>query len=79
MSRLGGNSPADKGRDRQRLRNKLREQGVRPLIRHREFRPINYAHNAWIGGTLHSQKALSETVFSVVKRTLGDTVRARNW
>jgi len=26
------------------LRDKLREEGVRPLIKHREFRPIDHAH-----------------------------------
>ncbi|RQG89381.1 IS5 family transposase [Natrarchaeobius chitinivorans] len=70
---------ADKGYDWQRLRDKLREEDVRPLIKHREFRPIDHAHNARINGTLYGQRALSETVFSVIKRTLGDAVRARSW
>lgn len=30
------------------LREKLREDGVRPLIKHLEFRPIDHAHNARI-------------------------------
>ena len=70
---------ADKGYDWQQLRDKLREEGVRPLIKHREFRPIDHAHNARIDGTLYGQRALSETVFSVIKRTLGNAVRARSW
>jgi len=70
---------ADKGYDWQQLRDKLREEGVRPLIKHREFRPIDCAHNARIDGSLYGQRALSETVFSVIKRTLGDAVRARSW
>ncbi|ELY60980.1 IS5 family transposase [Natronococcus jeotgali] len=70
---------ADKGYDWQQLRDKLREEDVRPLIKHREFRPIDHAHNARIDGTLYGQRALSETVFSVIKRTLGDAVRARSW
>ena len=41
---------ADKGYDWQQLREKLREEGVRPLIKHREFRPIDCAHNARIDG-----------------------------
>ncbi len=32
-----------------------------------------------IDGTLYGQRALFETVFSVIKRTLGDAVRARSW
>ncbi|MEY7851744.1 IS5 family transposase [Natrarchaeobius sp. A-rgal3] len=70
---------ADKGYDWQRLRDKLREEDVRPLIKHREFRPIDHAHNARIDETLYGQRALSETVFSVIKRTLGNAVRARSW
>ncbi len=57
----------------------MREEDVRPLIKHREFCPIDHAHNARIDGTLYSQRALSETVFSVNKRTLGNAVRARSW
>ncbi len=32
------------------LREKLHEEGVRPLIKHREFRSIEHAHNARIEG-----------------------------
>ncbi|OYR50460.1 IS5/IS1182 family transposase [Halorubrum sp. Ea1] len=70
---------ADKGYDWQQLREKLREEDVRPLIKHREFRPIDCAHNARIDGSLYGQRALSETVFSTIKRTLGHAVRARAW
>jgi IS5 family transposase len=70
---------ADKGDDWQRLGEKLREEGVRPLIKHREFHPIDCAHNARIDGSLYGQRALSETVFSTIKRTLGHAVRARAW
>ncbi|AHG02180.1 hypothetical protein HALLA_19975 (plasmid) [Halostagnicola larsenii XH-48] len=52
---------------------------MRPLIKHREFRPIDHAHNARIDGTLYGQSALSVTVFSVIKRTLGVAERARSW
>jgi len=76
-----GNSPAaatgeiaslaaDKGYDWMQLREKLREEGVRPLIKHREFRPVDCAHNARIDESLYGQRALSETVFSTIKRTL---------
>ncbi len=42
---------ADKGCDWQQLREKLREEDVRPLIKHREFRPIDcarYARSRWV-------------------------------
>jgi len=61
------------------LREKLREDGVRPLIKPREFRPIDHAHNARIDGTRYRQRAMCETVFSAIKRTLGDAVHARTW
>ncbi|GAB7021205.1 IS5 family transposase [Halostagnicola bangensis] len=70
---------ADKGYDWQQLRDKLRVKDVRPLIKHREFRPIDPRVMRVIDGTLYGQRALSETVFSVSKRTLGDAVRARSW
>ncbi|MFC7132365.1 MULTISPECIES: IS5 family transposase [Salinibaculum] len=70
---------ADKGYDWMELREKLREEGVRPLIRHREFRPIDHAHNARIDGPRYRQRSMCETVFSTIKRTLGDAVRARAW
>jgi IS5 family transposase len=52
---------------------------VRPLIKHRIFQPIDHAHNARIDGPLYRQRSMCETVFSMIKRTLGDAVRARAW
>jgi len=51
---------------------------VRPLIKHREFRPIDHAHNARIDEALYGQRALSETVLSVIKRTLGASDQRNN-
>jgi IS5 family transposase len=62
-----------------KLREKPREEGVRPLIKHREFRPIDHAQNARIDGPRYRQRSTCETVFSTIKRTLGDAVRARAW
>jgi len=70
---------ADKGYDWMRLRENLREEDVRPLIKHRIFRPIDHAHNARVDGPRYRQRAMCETVFSAIKRTLGDAVRARAW
>jgi IS5 family transposase len=39
---------ADKGYDWMQLREKRREKGMRPLIKHREFRPVDHAHDARI-------------------------------
>ncbi|WP_227134348.1 IS5 family transposase [Halorubellus salinus] len=70
---------ADKGYDWMQLRENLREEGVRPLIKHRVFQPIDHAHNARVDGPRYRQRAMCETVFSTIKRTLGDAVRARTW
>jgi IS5 family transposase len=56
-----------------------REEGVRPLIKHREFRSIDHAHNARIDRPRYRQRAIWETVFSTIKRTLGNAARARTW
>ena len=68
---------ADKGHDWMNLREKLREDGVRPLINRLEFRPIDHAHDARICGPRYRQRSTHETVFSTTKRTLGDAMRAR--
>ncbi|MBC9987865.1 IS5 family transposase [Haloferax sp. AS1] len=70
---------ADKGYDWMDLREKLREEDVRPLIKHRIFRPIDHAHNARVDGPRYRQRSMCETVFSSIKRTHGDAVRARTW
>ncbi|ODR80831.1 transposase [Haladaptatus sp. W1] len=70
---------ADKGYDWMQLREKLREEGVRPLIKHRIFRPIDHAHNARVDGPRYRQRSMCETVFSAIKRTHGVAVRARTW
>jgi IS5 family transposase len=70
---------ADKGYDWMDLREKLREEGVRPLIKHRLFRPIDHAHNARVDGPRYRQRSMCETVFSAIKRSHGDAVRARTW
>jgi len=40
----------DKGYDWMVLHEKLRDKGVRPLLKHQEFRPVNHAHNVRIDG-----------------------------
>ncbi|WP_121823685.1 IS5 family transposase [Halostella salina] len=70
---------ADKGYDWMDLREKLREEDVRPLIKHRIFRPIDHAHNARVDGPRYRQRSMCETVFSSIKRTHGVAVRARTW
>ena len=70
---------ADKGYDKNALREQLRELGIRPLIKHRIFAPYDHAHNARIDENLYAQRSMTETVNSAVKRSLGFAVRAREW
>ena len=70
---------ADKGFDDAAFRDKLRARGVRPFIRHRLFPPIDHAHDARIDAVLYGQRWMSETAFSITKRSLGSAVRSRAW
>lgn len=70
---------ADKGDDSKPFREKLREEGVRPVIKHRLFNPIDHAHNARLSEELYNQRALSETVNSTIKRSIRENVSTRAW
>jgi IS5 family transposase len=70
---------ADKGYDKNALREALREMGIRPLIKHRIMAPYDHAHNARIDDERYNQRSMTETVNSAVKRSLGFAVRARAW
>jgi IS5 family transposase len=70
---------ADKGYDKNALREALREMGIRPLIKHRVMAPYDHAHNARIDDERYNQRSMTETVNSAVKRSLGFAVRARAW
>ena len=49
---------ADKGYDSRRFRENFRDCGVRPLIKHRIYTPIDHAHNARINEKLCSVGSL---------------------
>jgi IS5 family transposase len=70
---------ADKGYDCNWLREDLRNLTIRPLIKHCINAPYDHAHNARIDDEIYGQRAMSETVFSSVKRSLGVALRARSW
>ena len=61
------------------FRDELRENDIRPLIKHRIVNSLDHAHNARIDGERYHQRSMSGTVFSSIKRTLGSPVRARSW
>jgi IS5 family transposase len=70
---------ADKGYDSTAFRDQLRENGVRPLIKHRIYKPIDHAHNARMDADRYNQRSLTETVNSVIKRSILDSVHSRTW
>jgi IS5 family transposase len=70
---------ADKGYDAKTFRDELRENGVRPLIKHRLYSSLDRAHNARMNSRWYNRRWMVETAFSTIKRTLGSAVRAQSW
>jgi IS5 family transposase len=70
---------ADKGYGSQPLHETLREMGIRPLVKDRVFVPYDHAHNARIEDDLYNLRSMTETANSLVKRSYGSAVRAREW
>jgi IS5 family transposase len=70
---------ADKGYDWDELREALREADVRPVTKHREFSPLDLAHNARHDDDTYHQRSIVESVFFALKQRYGDTLRARTW
>ena len=51
---------ADKGYDWDDLREELREADVRPVIKHREFSPLDAAHNARHDDDIYHRRSIVE-------------------
>jgi IS5 family transposase len=69
---------ADKGYDWDALRHRLRDADVRPVIKHREFAPLDIAHNVRQDDNTYCRSAV-EAIFFALKQRYGDTLRARTW
>jgi IS5 family transposase len=69
----------DKGYDDKEIRDYARKLGIRPLIPHREFKPIDKAHNARMDKKEKNKRVMNETVNSMIKRKYGDHVNSVNW
>ncbi|WP_225335217.1 IS5 family transposase [Halomicrobium urmianum] len=69
----------DKGYDDQSLRDALRSDGVRPVIKHRLFAHYDHAHNARLDSDLYGQRWMAESAFSAIKRRYGSAVRPGIW
>ena len=71
--------PADKGYDDKIVREGLRRLGIRPLIKHREFKPIDKANNKRMKDKDYHQRSMSESVNSMVKRKHDDTLHTKSY
>lgn len=70
---------ADKGYDWELLRHKLRSEGVRPVIKYREFGWHGVANNVLLDDTTYHQRSNIESTFFALRRKYGEIVRARTW
>jgi len=71
--------PADKGYDDKGVRDKLRQLGIRPLIKHSEFKSIDKAHNKRVKKKDCGRRSLGETINSMVKRKYDDTLHTKGY
>lgn len=65
---------ADKGFDSDPLRRIRQAHGVEPVIKHREFTPLDQAQNRLQDEHVYHQRTASETGFRVLKQQFGDRV-----
>lgn len=70
---------ADKGYDAGFLREMLRENGIRPLIKHREFGSIQKAQNARLDDDLYNRRQIVEAAFRVLGQRYGSSLASRSW
>jgi len=70
---------ADKGYDSGEFRRYLRELGVRPVIKHREFSSLDATYNDRIDDDTYHRRSVVESVFASLRRRFDDTIRARIW
>jgi IS5 family transposase len=57
----------------------LREEGIRPLIKHREFHSLDAAHNARIDDGTYHRRSVVESMFFALRKRFGSTIKTRTW
>jgi IS5 family transposase len=67
---------ADTGYDWDELRRNLKENDVRPVIKHRKFSSLEAAHNARLDDETYHRRSVVESVIRSLKRRFGDTIQA---
>lgn len=70
---------ADKGFDWDELRQMLRESGVRPVIKHREFYSLDAAHNARIDDRTYHRRSIVKSIFFALRKRFGSVLKAKTW
>ena len=70
---------ADKGYDWELLRQKLRSEGVKPVIKYREFGWNGIANNTLLDDKTYYKRSNIESTFFAIRRKYGEIVRARTW
>ena len=68
---------ADKGFDWDELRQVLRENGIRPVIKHRKFYSLDAAHNVRIDDETYHRRSIVESIFFALRKRFGSTIKAR--
>jgi IS5 family transposase len=74
-----GTVVADNGFDRDDLRKMLRENGISPLIKHREFYSLDAARNARIDDETYHNRSIVESIFFALRKRFGTQLEARTW
>ncbi|WP_079977800.1 transposase [Halanaeroarchaeum sulfurireducens] len=57
----------------------VRENSVRPVIKHREFDSLDAAHNAQLDDDTYHRRSVVEVVFRVLKQRYVDRLTCRCW
>ncbi len=57
----------------------LRNEGIRPVIKHREFYSLDAAHNARIDDETYHQRSIAESIFFALRKRFGSTLKTRTW
>ncbi|MFO7927411.1 MAG: IS5 family transposase [Halobacteriota archaeon] len=70
---------ADKGFDWDEIRQMLRNEGIRPVIKHREFYSLDAAHNARIDDETYHQRSIVESIFFALRKRFGSTLKTKTW
>lgn len=74
-----GTVVADKGFDWDDLRQMLREHGIRPVIKQREFYSLDAAHNALIDDETYHLRSIVESIFFAIRERFGMKLKAKTW